>query len=121
MRVEFSDEDYSQVTEKNPGDPRDASFTHEKKPLSDRQSQPIVIDERKEVVRQSQETDGGQNPYSDFDEDDDAAAVGSGIVETNENYDEDYEEMDDNYKEAYEAASDSAGSTSLKVENPSKP
>ena len=38
--------------------------------------------------------------------------MGSGVVETNENYDEDYEEVDEDYKDAYEA-SDSAGSISL--------
>ncbi len=48
------------------------------------------------MLRQSRGTDGVQNPYSDFD-DDDQAAVGSGIVETNENYDDDYEEVNDQY------------------------
>ena len=41
-------------------------------------------------MRQSQGTNDDQNPYSDFEDDDEQAAVGSGVVETNENYGEDY-------------------------------
>ena len=47
---------------------------------------------RQEILRQSRGTDGAQNPYSDF-EDDDQAAVGSGIVETDENYEDDAHEV----------------------------
>ena len=72
-------------------------------------------------VRQSQETDGGVNPYSDFEEDDDNAAVGSGVVETNENYDddddEDYAEIGQVIDQDFNEASDSAGEISLKADN----
>ena len=58
------------------------------------------------------------NPYSDFEEDDDNAAVGSGVVETNENYEDEDDEYD--YAEIaqdhdFNEASDSAGETSLKA------
>eukprot|EP00354_Favella_ehrenbergii_P005481 CAMPEP_0170456826 /NCGR_PEP_ID=MMETSP0123-20130129/4322_1 /TAXON_ID=182087 /ORGANISM="Favella ehrenbergii, Strain Fehren 1" /LENGTH=151 /DNA_ID=CAMNT_0010720415 /DNA_START=3053 /DNA_END=3508 /DNA_ORIENTATION=- len=46
-------------------------------------------------MRQSIGTDGCQNPYSDFEEDGEQAAVGSGIVETTGDYEEDdYEELE---------------------------
>lgn len=49
-----------------------------------------LIPERSNDVRQSIGTDGAQNPYSDFDEEEDEkAAVGSGIVETNDDYEDD--------------------------------
>ena len=49
--------------------------------------------DRGAAVRASRATDGSKDPYSEFDDEDDQAAVGSGIVETNENYeDEDYGE-----------------------------
>ena len=71
----------------------------------------LVPPERVEPVRKSQETDGG-NAYSDF-EDDDDPAVGSGIVETNENYDEDeYSDVEEQYQD-FKEATDSAGETSL--------
>jgi hypothetical protein len=50
--------------------------------------QPIVATEENEIIRQSMATSGNQ-PYSDFEDDDDQAAIGSGIMETNENYDDD--------------------------------
>ena len=48
-----------------------------------------LIPERSDDVRQSIGTDGCQNPYSDFDEEEEKAAVGSGIVETNDDYEDD--------------------------------
>jgi len=60
-----------------------------------------VVPDPAQRVHLSQGTNSGQNAYSDFEEDDDQAAVGSGIVETNENYgDEGYEEVEDEYNDA---------------------
>ena len=64
------------------------------------------------------------NPYSDFEEeeeDDDKAAVGSGVVETNENYEDEDDDYDyaeiaqENLDHDFNEASDSAGETSLKA------
>jgi len=55
----------------------------------------LIEPERNEEMRQSIGTDGCQNPYSDFEEDGEQAAVGSGIVETTGDYEEDdYEELE---------------------------
>ena len=59
-----------------------------------------------ELMRKSQATDGGQNTYSDFEEDEDPA-VGSGIMETDEKTEEEeeYDDFDNENQEMNETAS----------------
>ncbi len=93
------------------------TFKQEHRPI---QVNEALAPQRSADKRQSRETDGGVNPYSDFEEDDDKAAVGSGVVETNENYDDDedddYAEIDQVLDHDFNEASDSAGETSLKAD-----
>lgn len=91
--VDMSDQ-HSNITEPNKAE---ASSQHaaQRRLSSGGES---LIPERNEEVRQSIGTDGAQNPYSDIEDDDEQAAVGSGIVETNGDYEEDdYEDLNDDY------------------------
>ena len=90
IQVDLSDQ-YSNITD--PNRPEVNSQYAERRRLSSGGEN--LIPERSDDVRQSIGTDGAQNPYSDFEEEDEKAAVGSGIVETNDDYDDDeYEGVD---------------------------
>ena len=85
IAVEFSDE-YSAVDNNQS---QKASY----KIGEDTPGGSFQMPNRGAAIRMSHATDGSKDPYSEFDDDDDKAAVGSGIVETNENYeDEDYDD-----------------------------
>ena len=106
-------EEYSVATEKDQQEERAV----EEKPNNAKSvsEQSYKLPDKADAVRRSLGTEEGANPYSEFEDEEEQAAVGSGIVETNENYDGEGEaDYDiDGYQDFHEMT-DSAGETSLK-------